>query len=156
MLALAQVFSALEASPAGRIPILQTQRHFLQFMVGHEKFQFAVLPFGRTSTPWVFTKVMVAVAAHLRRSGFQSSSWLDDWLLKESRTPPDYGKPPDILGVHYQCAKVTPDSFADDALHLSHTEHGAESHLYPREQSPGRSSYNPDISPSVLNPSEND
>ena len=78
MLTLAQVLSALDPGDwlvvldlqdaYFPIPILQTHRRYLWFMVGQEHFQFTVLRFGLTSTPRVFTKVMVVVAAHLRRS----------------------------------------------------------------------------------------
>ncbi|KAJ1123571.1 hypothetical protein NDU88_002039 [Pleurodeles waltl] len=53
-----------------------------RYLVGHEHFEFTVLPFGLTSAPQVFTKVMAVVAAHLRRSGVSGFSYLDDWLLK--------------------------------------------------------------------------
>ena len=55
------------------VSILQAHLCYLMFMVGQEHFQFAVLPFGLTSAPPVFTKVMAVVAAHLWRSGVPAS-----------------------------------------------------------------------------------
>ena len=57
--------------------ILHAHRCYLQFNVGQEQFQFAVLPFGLPSAPRVFTKVMLLVAVHLR-----IFPYLYDWLLK--------------------------------------------------------------------------
>ena len=45
-------------------------------------FEFWVFPFGLTSPPLVFTKVMVVVAAHLRRLGIPVFPYLGDSLLK--------------------------------------------------------------------------
>ena len=56
------------------IPVMQAHRHHLRFTVGQEHFQFTVPPFDLTSAPRVFTKVMAMVAAHLQRSGSQSST----------------------------------------------------------------------------------
>ena len=64
------------------IPILQSHLRCLRFQVGHKHFQFSVLPFGLTSAPRVFTKVMVVVAAHLKRLGIPVFAYLDNWLLK--------------------------------------------------------------------------
>ncbi|KAJ1162206.1 hypothetical protein NDU88_002679 [Pleurodeles waltl] len=64
------------------IPALPPYRRYLEFVVGHKHFQFTVLPFGLTSAPRVFTKVMVVVAAYLRRLGVPVFAYLEDWLLK--------------------------------------------------------------------------
>ena len=83
MLTLAQVLSALDLQYAYfHIPVLQAHRRYLWFMMGQEHFQFAVLSFGLTSAPGVFTKVLVVVAAHLWMSGVPVFPYLDDWLLK--------------------------------------------------------------------------
>ena len=63
------------------ISVLQSHTHYLQFQVVHKHFQFSVPPFGLTSAPWVVTKVMVVVAAHLRRLSIPDFTYLDDWLL---------------------------------------------------------------------------
>ncbi|KAJ1084760.1 hypothetical protein NDU88_004906 [Pleurodeles waltl] len=64
------------------IPILKSHRKYLRFVVGSQHYQFAVLPFGLTSVPQVFTKVMAVVAAHLRRKGVVVFPYLDDWVIK--------------------------------------------------------------------------
>ena len=64
------------------IPVLQAHRCYLRFTVSQEHFQFAVLPFGLTSAPLVFTKVMAVVTVHFQRSGVPVFLYLDDWLLK--------------------------------------------------------------------------
>ena len=60
------------------IPVLHAHRHSLRFTVGQEHFQYVVLTFDVNSPPQVFTKVMVVVAAHLRRSGVPGFPYLDD------------------------------------------------------------------------------
>lgn len=73
MLTLDQVLSAL--APGDWMVALDLQGLFpysrpagpemLCFVVGEQHFQYAVLPFGLTSAPWVFMKVKVVLAAHL-------------------------------------------------------------------------------------------
>ena len=130
--------------------------------MGHEHFQFAVLPFGLTGAPQVFTVVMAVVAEHLRRSGvpvFPLPQLLaaEGGLATDSRhPPPDYGEPPAFAGVHYQHAEVTPDSFSDASLHLSHSGHGAVLRLPSKAEYPEHLSYDPDVSTSVLDIGETD
>ena len=91
MLTLAQVLAALDLGDwmvaldlqdaYFHIPILKRHQRYLQFTVGQEHFQFAFLPFGLTSAPWVFTKVMAVVAAYLHRLGIPVYPYLDDWRL---------------------------------------------------------------------------
>ncbi|KAJ1184986.1 hypothetical protein NDU88_001782 [Pleurodeles waltl] len=92
MLTLAQVLMALNKEDwmvlvdlqdaYFHIPILKSHRKYLRFVVGSQHYQFAVLPFGLTSAPRVFTKVMAVVAADLRRKGIAVFPYLDDWLIK--------------------------------------------------------------------------
>ncbi|KAJ1214845.1 hypothetical protein NDU88_002456 [Pleurodeles waltl] len=76
------------------IPILKSHRKYLRFVVGSQHYQFAVLPFGLTSAPRVFTKVMSVVAAELRRKGIAVFPYLDDWLIK--------AKSPELVLRHLQ------------------------------------------------------
>ncbi|KAJ1137758.1 hypothetical protein NDU88_004154 [Pleurodeles waltl] len=76
------------------IPILKSHRKYLRFVVGSQHYQFAVLPFGLTSAPRVFTKVMSVVAAELRRKGITVFPYLDDWLIK--------AKSPELVLHHLQ------------------------------------------------------
>ncbi|KAJ1187211.1 hypothetical protein NDU88_003990 [Pleurodeles waltl] len=76
------------------IPILKSHRKYLRFVVGSQHYQFVVLPFGLTSAPRVFTKVMSVVAAELRRKGIAVFPYLDDWLIK--------AKSPELVLHHLQ------------------------------------------------------
>ncbi|KAJ1109751.1 hypothetical protein NDU88_007110 [Pleurodeles waltl] len=76
------------------IPILKSHRKYLRFVVGSQHYQFAVLPFGLTSAPQVFTKVMSVVAAELRRKGIAVFPYLDDWFIK--------AKSPELVLHHLQ------------------------------------------------------
>lgn len=89
------------------IPIQQAHRCYLQFHVGHT---LSVLPFGLTSAPRVFTKLMVVVTAHLWRLGMPVSPYLDNWLLKSGMPQRvvdtlDTKKPFDITRVLHQCTE---------------------------------------------------
>ncbi|KAJ1202912.1 hypothetical protein NDU88_006707 [Pleurodeles waltl] len=129
MLTLAQVLSALDQGDwmvaldlqdaYFHIPILPSHRHYLRFKVGHEHFQFTVLPFGLTSAPRVFTKVMAVVAAHLHRSGISVFPYLDDWLLKAPT--------PQALVTHLQ-------TMADLLHSLGFTINVPKSHLTPSQK----------------------
>ena len=46
------------------IPFLQAHRRYLRFTLGQQHFQLAVLLFGLTCVPWMFTKVMLVDAAY--------------------------------------------------------------------------------------------
>ena len=48
------------------------------------------------------------------------------------------------------------DPLADVPFHLSHSGHGAITHLRPRVESPGHSGYDPNVSASVLDLIETD
>ena len=63
------------------IPIHDSHRKFLRFFHKGRFFEFVCLPFGLTSAPFVFTKIMKPVAAFLRQKGFLSVFYLDDILL---------------------------------------------------------------------------
>lgn len=57
---------------------------FLRFCYGHRHLQYRSLPFGLTTAPRVFSKVLVALVAHLRLQGVFIYPYLDDLLLKSS------------------------------------------------------------------------
>lgn len=64
------------------IPIYQTHKKFLRFCLKNgQPLQFRALPFGPTSAPRVFTKVVAVIAAHLRSRGIRLIVYLDDWLI---------------------------------------------------------------------------
>lgn len=63
------------------ITIIPPHWKYLHFTVGDDHFQFKALLFKISSAPWVFTKTMVVVIAHLRSQGIHIYPYLDDWLL---------------------------------------------------------------------------
>lgn len=63
------------------IPIARESQNFLAFQWNGKLYRFRVLPFGLTSAPRVYTKVMRPVAAHLRSKGVRLIVYLDDWLI---------------------------------------------------------------------------
>lgn len=72
------------------IPIDQRSRKYLRFRFNNRLYEFACLPFGLCTAPFVFTKVMKAVVRKLRSLGFSSVVYLDDmhfhlfpWYLKD-------------------------------------------------------------------------
>ena len=63
------------------VPIAPQHQHFLQFQWQGVRWQFKVLPFGLSSAPYTFTKLMKPVVACLRKLGIRSILYLDDMLL---------------------------------------------------------------------------
>ena len=63
------------------IPIHQDHRKFLRFSINGVRYQWKVLPFGLSTVPRVFTKVLSPVVAALRLRGVHIQPYLDDLLL---------------------------------------------------------------------------
>ncbi|KAG8579388.1 hypothetical protein GDO81_010859 [Engystomops pustulosus] len=68
------------------VPICQDHQKYLRFTVRSPggkilHFQFKALPFGISSAPRIFTKIMAEVVAHLRLKGIIIVPYLDDLLL---------------------------------------------------------------------------
>ncbi|XP_032075421.1 uncharacterized protein LOC116510123 [Thamnophis elegans] len=59
----------------------QAERRFLHFVYAGLHFQYQALPFGLSSAPKVFIKLLSVVAAHLRARPIQIFCYLDDILL---------------------------------------------------------------------------
>eukprot|EP00079_Xenopus_tropicalis_P023183 XP_012815376.1 PREDICTED: uncharacterized protein LOC105946832 [Xenopus tropicalis] len=64
------------------IPIFQPHQRFLRFAFKNQHYQFQALPFGLTTAPRIFTKVMAAVTADLRQQALFVTPYLDDILIK--------------------------------------------------------------------------
>ena len=64
-----------------QIPMCQNHQYFLQFQWNTKTYQFQCLPFGLTSAPQVFTKVLKPVVGVLRRMGICLIIYLDDILI---------------------------------------------------------------------------
>ena len=58
-------------------------RKYLLFMFKGQVFQFTVLPFGMSLSPWIFTKLMDVIALYLRQRAISVFTYLDDWLLRD-------------------------------------------------------------------------
>ena len=56
-------------------------RKWLRFTWAGRVFQFRVLPFGLSLSPWVFTRITRELACCLRSRGIRIRMYLDDWLI---------------------------------------------------------------------------
>lgn len=63
------------------ISIHESCRKYLRFYFKSTLYEFTALPFGLSSAPYIFTKILFPVTAHLRSHGFKSVRFLDDQLL---------------------------------------------------------------------------
>ena len=64
------------------IPIHYRSRKFLRFTLRGRVYQFKALPFGLSTSPFVFTRLMEVIATFLRRRAITLHSYLDDWLAR--------------------------------------------------------------------------
>ena len=63
------------------VPVRPDHSQFLSFRYDGSSYRFTVLPFGLSTAPRTFTRLVRAVAAFLRRLGVQIFVYLDDWLV---------------------------------------------------------------------------
>jgi hypothetical protein len=56
-------------------------RKFFQFQFQGRFYQYTVLPFGWTLSPWIYCKTMKVFSGVLRREGLRIHSYVDDYLL---------------------------------------------------------------------------
>lgn len=66
------------------IPVHESSRKFLRFKFNGTLYEFVCLPFGLCTAPFVFTKIMKVVVRFLRKKGFSSVIYLDDFLCIEN------------------------------------------------------------------------
>ena len=66
------------------VPIPQDCQCYFAFRLGDRTFVFQVMPFGLTTAPWGFSRVMKPIKAFLRRLGVMIFSFLDDFLILAS------------------------------------------------------------------------
>ena len=64
------------------IPIHYRSRKFLRFTLRGRVYQFKALPFGLSTSPFVFTRLMEVIATFLRRRAITLHPYLDDWLAR--------------------------------------------------------------------------
>lgn len=62
------------------LPIHETHTKFLRFYFKDCLYEFVALPFGLSSAPYIFTKILQPVVTHLRSAGLLSVRYLDDIL----------------------------------------------------------------------------
>ncbi|VDI33686.1 Hypothetical predicted protein [Mytilus galloprovincialis] len=65
------------------VPVCHSYRKFLRFVWNKMVYQFRALPFGLSTAPLAFTKLMQIAIAHLHSQAIQIHSYLDDSLIKE-------------------------------------------------------------------------
>ncbi|KAJ8917897.1 hypothetical protein NQ315_002589 [Exocentrus adspersus] len=63
------------------IPIHKKYRKYLRFSFEGQLFEFNVLPFGLSTAPFVFCKLIKPILSFLRTEGLLSVNYLDDFLL---------------------------------------------------------------------------
>ena len=64
------------------IPIHHRSRKFLRFTLRGQVYQFKALPFGLSTSPFVFTRLMKVIATFLRRRAITLRPYLDDLLAR--------------------------------------------------------------------------
>ena len=63
------------------IPLHEESKKYAVFQFKDQRFQYNVLPFGLTSSPRIFTKIMKPIMAHCRSLGIKISHYLDDLFI---------------------------------------------------------------------------
>ncbi|KAM4795568.1 uncharacterized protein WCC33_000623 [Rhinophrynus dorsalis] len=63
------------------VPMAPTSQTFLRFFWNGQIWQFTCLPFGLSSAPWCFTKLLKPVVHFLRSRGVRMIIYLDDMLI---------------------------------------------------------------------------
>jgi len=63
------------------IQVHKAFRRYLLFAYQNTVYQFRVLPFGVATAPYIFTRIVKAMAAQFRVRGIQFHHYIDDWLI---------------------------------------------------------------------------
>ena len=63
------------------IPIHRDSKRFLRFQFLQQMYEFNALPFGLSSAPFIFTKLIKPLANYLRSRGIKMVVYLDDFLI---------------------------------------------------------------------------
>jgi hypothetical protein len=63
------------------VSVHHQSRKWLRFCIQGQSFQFKVLPFGLSTSPRVFTRVVKVIAEFLRPRGYVLFMYLDDFLV---------------------------------------------------------------------------
>ena len=62
------------------VPIHPRSRRFLRFAYKNRVLQFKALPFGLSSAPWLFTRIMAELKKMVNEASRLLYMYLDDWL----------------------------------------------------------------------------
>ena len=68
------------------VPIHTRSRKYLRFTLRGRVYQFKALPFGLSTSPFVFTRLMTVIATFLRRRAITLHPYLDDWLARNKNS----------------------------------------------------------------------
>ena len=63
------------------VPLEKQHRKYIRFQWHKATYEYTALPFGLSTAPYIFTKIMRPVVSYLRQKGFQSVIYLDDFLF---------------------------------------------------------------------------
>ncbi len=63
------------------VPVRPEHWKFLRFQYNNIRYEFTVLPFGLSTSPRVFTRIVRTIGAALRRQGVMIFMYLDDWII---------------------------------------------------------------------------
>ncbi|XP_061478779.1 uncharacterized protein LOC133382992 [Rhineura floridana] len=85
------------------VPICIAHRKFLRFAFGHQHFQYRAMPFGLSSAPRVFTKVLLILVAYLRTQGVHTYPYLDDLLIRAKSEELAHHHPQCFAGLRLAC-----------------------------------------------------
>ena len=78
-----ELITSLDFSDAYfHIPISPRSRKYLRFHFNGQTYQFTVLPFGLSTVPLEFTKVVKEVKLMAQSQGIRIHQYLDDWLVR--------------------------------------------------------------------------
>ena len=67
------------------VAVHPSSRRWLGFSYDHQTYRFKCLPFGLSTAPRTFTRIVKVVAEHFRKQGMFIFAYLDDWLLTARR-----------------------------------------------------------------------
>ena len=63
------------------ISVVESSRKYLRFIFDNMLFEFTCLPFGLSTSPYIYSKIMKPVIAILRSKGIRITNYLDDFLI---------------------------------------------------------------------------
>ena len=64
------------------VAVVPEHTRYLRFAYNGRAFEFLVLPFGLSTAPRVFTRIVRVIEAFLKVQGVDMNQYLDDWLMK--------------------------------------------------------------------------